>query len=48
LIRRLIASFAVKSYSEMAGVVNLAGAWRMFKFITFNRGADWAMTQRNI
>ena len=28
----------------MAGVVNRAGEWRIFKSITFSRGVDWAMT----
>jgi hypothetical protein len=41
---KLIASSAVKSWSEMAGVANGAGEWKIFKFITFSRGADWAMT----
>jgi hypothetical protein len=44
LIRKRIASFAVKSWGEMAGAVNRAGEWRIFKSITFSRGVDWAMT----
>jgi hypothetical protein len=28
----------------MAGAANGAGAWRIFKSITFVREADWAMT----
>jgi hypothetical protein len=44
LILKLIASSAVKSWSEMAGVANRAGEWRTFKSITFSREADWAMT----
>jgi hypothetical protein len=27
---------------------NRAGEWKIFKFITFSRGADWAMTQQRI
>jgi hypothetical protein len=41
LILRLIASFAEKSWSEMDGVANGAGEWRIFKSTTFSRGADW-------
>jgi hypothetical protein len=43
LIRKFIASFAVKFWSEMAGDVNGAGEWRAFKSISFSGGADWAM-----
>jgi hypothetical protein len=39
-----IVSSAVKSWSEIAGDVNRADAWKIFKSITFSRGADWAMT----
>jgi hypothetical protein len=46
LIRKLIATFAVKSGSEMAGDASVVGAWRIFKSITFSREADWATTQR--
>jgi hypothetical protein len=28
----------------MDGVANLAGAWKIFKSITFSGEADWAMT----
>jgi len=38
-----IASFAGKSWSEMAGVANRAGGWKIFKSTTFSREADWAM-----
>jgi hypothetical protein len=41
---KLIASFAAKSWSVMAGVANRAGERRVFKSITFSREADWAMT----
>jgi len=41
--RKLIASSAVKSWSEMDGVANLAVEWKIFKFTTFSGGADWAM-----
>jgi hypothetical protein len=44
LIRKRIASSAVKFWSEMAGDVNHAGAWRIFKSITFSCEADRAMT----
>jgi hypothetical protein len=44
LILKLIASFAVKFWGEMAGVANRAGEWKVFKSITFGRGAGWAMT----
>jgi hypothetical protein len=43
LTRKLIASFAAKSWSEMTGVANRAGEWRIFKSITSSREADWAM-----
>jgi hypothetical protein len=42
----LIASSAGKSWSEMDGVVNRAGAWKIFKSITYSREAVWAMTPR--
>jgi hypothetical protein len=45
---KLIASSAVKSWSEMVGVSNGVGEWRIFKSITFDGGADWPMTQRTI
>jgi len=32
----------MKSWSEMAGVANIAGEWKIFKSITFSHGADWA------
>jgi hypothetical protein len=48
LTLKLIASSAGKSWSGMAGDVNRAGAWKIFKFITFSRGADWAMTRPKI
>jgi hypothetical protein len=41
---KLIADCARKFWNAMAGDVNRAGAWRIFKSITFNGGADWAMT----
>jgi len=44
LILKLIASFAVKFWSEMDGVANRAGAWNIFKLITFRHGAAWVMT----
>jgi len=44
LILKLIASFAVKFWSETVGVAKVAGAWKIFKSITFSRGADRAMT----
>jgi hypothetical protein len=44
LILKRIASSAEKSWSEMDGVVNRAGGWKICKFTTFSRGADWAMT----
>jgi hypothetical protein len=28
----------------MDGDANRAGGWKIFKSITFSRGADWAMT----
>ncbi len=34
----------MKSWRETAGVANRAGAWKIFKSITFSREADWAMT----
>jgi hypothetical protein len=48
LIPKLIASFAVKFWGEMDGVVNHAGGWRIFKSITFSREADWAMIRLRI
>jgi hypothetical protein len=45
---KLIASFAGKFWSEIAGVANGAGAWRVFRFITFSHEADWVMTQPRI
>ena len=44
LILKLIASFAGRSWSETVGVANGVGGWKIFKYITFSRGADWAMT----
>jgi hypothetical protein len=44
LTLKLIASSAVKSWSETAGVANRAGEWRVFKSITSSREANWAMT----
>jgi hypothetical protein len=44
LILKLIASFGLKFWSEMDGVANHVGEWKIFKSITFSRGADWAMT----
>jgi len=44
LTLKLIASFAVKFWNEMDGVANRAGAWKIFKSITFSHEADWAMT----
>jgi hypothetical protein len=44
LTLKLIASSAVKSWSETAGVANRVGVWKVFKSITFSRGADWVMT----
>ena len=41
LIRKRIASSAAKSWSEMAGVVNRADGWRIYKSITFSCGANW-------
>jgi len=41
---QLIASFAVKSWSETAGDVNRAGEWKIFKSIISSGGANWAMT----
>jgi hypothetical protein len=41
---KLIACSAAKSWSEMGGVANRAGAWKIFKSITFSGEADWAMT----
>jgi len=43
-MQRLIANSAGKSWSEMAGAANRAGAWRISKSITFVREANWAMT----
>jgi hypothetical protein len=36
LIRKLIASFAVKFWSEMAGDANGADEWKIFKSIIFS------------
>jgi hypothetical protein len=44
----LIASSAGKSWSEMDGVANLAGVWKVFKFITFSREASRAMISNPI
>jgi hypothetical protein len=44
LNQKLIASFAGKFWSETAGDANRAGAWRIFKSITFSHEVDWAMT----
>jgi hypothetical protein len=44
LTQKLIVSSARKFWSGMAGVANPAGAWKIFKSITFSGGADWAMT----
>jgi len=43
-----IDSSAGKSWSEMAGDANGAGEWKIFKSITFSRGADWAMIRLRI
>jgi hypothetical protein len=43
---KLIASFAGKFWTEMDGVANGAGKWRVFKSIIFNGEAEWGMTQR--
>jgi hypothetical protein len=48
LTLKRIVSFAVKFWRETAGDANRAGAWRIFKSITFNGEADWAMTQPRI
>jgi hypothetical protein len=48
LILKRIASSAGKSWSVMDGVVNGAGAWRIFKSITFGHEANWAMTPNPI
>jgi len=48
LILKRIASSAVKSWNEMAGVANRAGEWKVFKSITFSHEVDWAMTQPRI
>jgi hypothetical protein len=48
LTRKLIASFAVKFWSEMDGDANHAGAWKIFKSITFGRAAGRAMTSNPI
>jgi hypothetical protein len=45
LSRKRIASFAGKFWSETAGDANRAGAWRIFKSITFGRAANWVMTR---
>jgi len=44
LTPKLIAGFAVKFWSEMAGVAIRADEWRISKSTTFSREADWAMT----
>jgi hypothetical protein len=44
LIRKLIASYAGKFWSETAGDANGVVGWKIFKSIIFNGGADWAMT----
>jgi hypothetical protein len=44
LIVKHTASFAVKFWSETAGDANGVVGWKIFKFIIFSRGADWAMT----
>jgi hypothetical protein len=44
LIRKLIVSYAGKFWSEMGGDAKGADERRIFKSITFNRGADWEMT----
>jgi len=43
-----IASFAVKFWIETVGVVNGAGAVRIFRSITFAREADSVMTRPKI
>jgi hypothetical protein len=48
LIRKLIANFAVKFWSEMVGDVNRADEWKVFKSITFSGEAIWATTRRKI
>jgi hypothetical protein len=48
LTLKLIASYAWKFWSEMAGGANRAGEWKIFKSITFGRGADWAMIRLRI
>jgi hypothetical protein len=44
LILKLIVSCAGKFWSEMDGDANGADGWRIFRSITFNGEADWAMT----
>jgi hypothetical protein len=39
LILKLIATFAVKSWREMAGDANRAGEWKIFMSIIFSREA---------
>jgi len=48
LILKLIASSVAKSWSEMDGIVNLAGKWKTFTSITSSRGADWVVTSNPI
>jgi len=48
LTLQLISSFVVKFWSEMGGDANRAGEWKIFKSITFSRGADWAMIRLRI
>jgi len=48
LILKLIASFAARSWTETDGVAKVAGGWKIFKSITFGRGADWVMTRPRI
>jgi len=43
-----IANSAVKSSSETAGVANRVDGQRDFKYITFVREVDWAMTRPRI
>ena len=45
---KLIANYVMKSCSEMVGVANRVGVWKVFKSITFRRGAGWLMTQQRI
>jgi hypothetical protein len=46
LILKLIGSCAGKSWSEMDGDANRAVGWKIFKSITFSRGAAWAMIRQ--